>query len=337
MNLTRIFGGLLVAGVVGCAAQSANPESTEVLGVQSSALGENGTVVANGKCLDVQWGNSANGTPVWLYHCSTPPVAASIWHLTAANEIRITNLGDKCLMAYPFNGGLAYISDCSGVDTQKWYLNQDGTIRFGADPSFCLDIQGNGTADKTPVQIWTCNTSSAQQWNFQSWSDRLNEGQSLPTGQELRSANGTYRLIMQSDCNLVMYAGTTPVWWSGTYGQGTGCHADMQTDGNFVIYDAAHNQKWSTSTYGYGSASITGSLTWLSLQNDGNLVLYKYMHSYTPSSWALWASQGGRKPNPPCGTWAQTYCSCNAPNRTCTEQEVCSGAYRYNWPEGTCY
>jgi hypothetical protein len=44
--------------------------------------------------------------------------------------------------------------------------------------------------------------------------------------------------------------------------------AIMQGDGNFVLYDSTGNPKWSTHTCCWGSG------TSLSLQNDGNLVVY---------------------------------------------------------------
>lgn len=48
---------------------------------------------ASGKCLDVQWNSSADGTPVWLWDCNTSP--AQQWTLTDNGYIR--NANGKCL------------------------------------------------------------------------------------------------------------------------------------------------------------------------------------------------------------------------------------------------
>jgi len=50
-------------------------------------------------------------------------------------------------------------------------------------------------------------------------------------------------------------------------GRGPGTHADMQADGNFVLYDARKNALWGTGTSGHPGAH-------LALQDDGNLVVY---------------------------------------------------------------
>jgi hypothetical protein len=44
--------------------------------------------------------------------------------------------------------------------------------------------------------------------------------------------------------------------------------AQMQSDGNFVLYTGGDVARWATNTSGYGSSAF------LNLQNDGNLVVY---------------------------------------------------------------
>lgn len=89
-------------------------------------------------------------------------------------------------------------------------------------------------------------------------------GAVLSPGEQLTSPNGTYRLVMQADGNLVLYKGGQVLWATG--GQGTGARAVMQADGNFVVYNGSA-AKWSSSTGGF-DASV------LKLQDDGNLVVY---------------------------------------------------------------
>jgi hypothetical protein len=64
----------------------------------------------------------------------------------------------------------------------------------------CLDIVGNGTANFTKVELWTCGGAGGQQWRGQSNGSLLNpqSGRCLddPSG---TTANGTQLQIY--DCN----------------------------------------------------------------------------------------------------------------------------------------
>jgi hypothetical protein len=54
-------------------------------------------------------------------------------------------------------------------------------------------------------------------------------------------------LAMQTDGNLVIYNGTTPVWASGTYGR-PGAYLVAQWDGNMVMYPPNGAAMWATNT-----------------------------------------------------------------------------------------
>ena len=63
-------------------------------------------------------------------------------------------------------------------------------------------------------------------------------GQYIHAGQYLQSYPNYYKLIMQSDGNLVLYTSSSqPLWDSQTSGH-LGAYARFQTDGNFVVYSA---------------------------------------------------------------------------------------------------
>lgn len=98
--------------------------------------------------------------------------------------------------------------------------------------------------------------------------DKLQPGARLLPGQALVSGNARYRLVYQSDGNLVLYddVDRTVLWASNT--TGTAGQAVMQFDGNFVIYDAQGAPRFTTNTAGNPNAFLT-------VQNDGNLVLYR--------------------------------------------------------------
>jgi L,D-peptidoglycan transpeptidase YkuD (ErfK/YbiS/YcfS/YnhG family) len=106
----------------------------------------------------------------------------------------------------------------------------------------------------------------------------LTAGSRMNPGDELRSGNGAYRLVMQGDGNLVMYSAGRAIWWSGT-ARNSGASLALQSDGNAVIY-AAGRALWNTRTQRNPGARMV-------LQNDANLVVYR------ANGTAAWASKQG--------------------------------------------
>lgn len=84
-----------------------------------------------------------------------------------------------------------------------------------------------------------------------------------------------YKLIMQSDGNLVLYEGSSALWASNTVGRGA--YAVMQGDGNLVVYNWSNQAVWASGTNGNAGARLV-------LQGDRNLVIY------ASNGQALWAS-----------------------------------------------
>ncbi len=98
----------------------------------------------------------------------------------------------------------------------------------------------------------------------------------LAAGQQVTSPDAGYRLVMQSDGNLVEYGpGNRVVWSSRTNGH-RGAYLTMQSDGNAVIY-AGGRALWTTRTGGHPRAQMV-------VQNDGNVVVY------STTRVALWSS-----------------------------------------------
>lgn len=95
-----------------------------------------------------------------------------------------------------------------------------------------------------------------------SGADVLAPGQTLRPDQQVFSANGQYRLLYQTDGNLVLYGPTGAIWASDTTWASAGMVA-MQGDGNFVIYDASGEAAWSSDTFEPGS--------YLRVHDDGGL------------------------------------------------------------------
>jgi LysM repeat protein len=94
----------------------------------------------------------------------------------------------------------------------------------------------------------------------------LNAGQSLSVGQELKSDNGKYTLTLQQDGNLVLSEGGKAVWAAGTDGSGA-VRANVQEDGNFVLYKDDNSPVWASKTSGSSGVRLT-------VQDDRNVVLY---------------------------------------------------------------
>ncbi|XP_020576869.1 mannose-specific lectin-like [Phalaenopsis equestris] len=110
------------------------------------------------------------------------------------------------------------------------------------------------------LTILLADPSSAQTYNHLLSGERLNGGESL------RSMN--LQLIIQYDCNLVLYDSNSAIWASGTGGSGSGCYLAMQNDGNLVIYDYSNRAIWASNTGRDNGYYI------LVLQKDRNVVIY---------------------------------------------------------------
>ncbi|MEO8874819.1 MAG: peptidase S8, partial [Polyangiaceae bacterium] len=91
-------------------------------------------------------------------------------------------------------------------------------------------------------------------------------GFGLNSGDSIKSCDGRFELVMQSDGNLVMYQGSKALWSAGTSGKHA-YKAELQGDGNFVIYDGKGDALWNSGTGGHAGAG-------LDLQTDGNMVIY---------------------------------------------------------------
>lgn len=104
----------------------------------------------------------------------------------------------------------------------------------------------------------------------------LGTNRALKPGQALFSTNRIYRLMMQTDGNLVLVKnGKTALWHTAT-GKNPGAWAIMQGDGNLIVYTTANKPLWSSKT-----APRAGAV--LQQLNDGNAVI---MHGRT----RVWAS-----------------------------------------------
>ena len=93
--------------------------------------------------------------------------------------------------------------------------------------------------------------------------DRLAAGASMAVGDALRSPNGLYTLVLQTDGNLVEYAAGRPVWTTSTSGR-SGARLTLQGDGNLVLRSSANAAIFATYRYASNPQALI-------LRDDGAL------------------------------------------------------------------
>ncbi|MEV7525838.1 polymorphic toxin-type HINT domain-containing protein [Streptomyces sp. NPDC091371] len=139
-----------------------------------------------GKCLDVQDGQTTDGTPVQLLACNeTKPQQ---WRITGDT---VQALG-KCLTA---EGGKARLKTCDPANAgQKFtYRSTDKALVTGTNQ--CLTVPNDNTADGTDLDLSTCTSpavTSAQQWSFGNLTTYLYDASGNRVIQETGSARTLY-------------------------------------------------------------------------------------------------------------------------------------------------
>jgi titin len=141
----------------------------------------------------------------------------------------VTMQGDGNLVVY-LSGTALWASGTSGNAGAFLVLSDYGT----------LDIDSTSY-----VTLWTASNSGAGYG--------LVSNATLASNGSIYSPNGTYRLSMQGDGNLVEYNGSTVVFASGTSGH-PGASVTMQGDGNLVIY-LSGTALWASNTGGINPGS----------------------------------------------------------------------------------
>ncbi len=93
----------------------------------------------------------------------------------------------------------------------------------------------------------------------------LDPPQTLHAGEFVKSCDGRFTFVMQTDGNLVLYGPSGALWSSVTAGTPANV-AVMQNDGNLVLY------KGSTAYWSSNTAHHPGA--YLVVQDNGNTVIY---------------------------------------------------------------
>ena len=135
-------------------------------------------------------------------------------------------------------------------------------------------------------------TAAAASW-AQTRYGQLSQGQTLWSNQSISDPWGSFELRNQGDCNLVLYNRGVVRWASNTAGRSSWCHADMQWDGNFVVYDPWGRVIWAANSVG---------ASYLRIYTDGGLAVLRwdgavywsargYMADVGLAPWTLYSGQ----------------------------------------------
>ncbi|WP_153032368.1 ThuA domain-containing protein [Amycolatopsis sp. YIM 10] len=111
-----------------------------------------------GKCVDVNGGNSADGTPVVLWTCSGG--TNQQWTSDGGTW---RSLGKCMTAAGTADGSAVQLSTCNGSAGQSWTSGANGSL---VNAGKCLDANGGGTADGTRLIVWTCHGGTNQRWTL---------------------------------------------------------------------------------------------------------------------------------------------------------------------------
>lgn len=134
----------------------------------------------------------------------------------------------------------------------------------GGASNLVLQSDGNLVHYRSGTPVWSSGTMTFNQINVVN--DSISTNQVLFPGQILYTADRYYRLVAQTDGNIVLYTPNRAIWASNTFMR----HYDrivLQGDGNLVAYNGDNYPIWSSKSNGSAGNNFV-------LQGDGNLVLY---------------------------------------------------------------
>ena len=180
-------------------------------------------------------------------------LSKTVWRADASGSSahRLIFQTDGNLVLYDSNNNPLWNSLTAGNIGSKLILQSDGNLVL---------------YDSNNRALWATHTVHYPDYSRYA-TTTLSVGR-LYKGQTIETANRNYRLILQSDGNLVLYdSNNRALWASWTDGKKVSFLA-MQSDGNLVLYDNEQIPIWSTHTSGKDSNAR------LIVQLDGNLVLY---------------------------------------------------------------
>ncbi|SMH35561.1 D-mannose binding lectin [Rathayibacter oskolensis] len=249
----------------------------------------------------------ADGSPAWASSVGrtiAPPAVRKLepgQTLTAGKQLTSNDAVHRAVMQRDGNfvvygpGGAVWSSKTSG-EGNRLVMQSDGNAviyrangsaawssRTGGSIGGILELQDNGNL----IVFWGdahISWSSRSELRF----DTLYSPDSLYAGEQLTSADGSWRAVMQADGNFVVYGSRGPTWSTGTGGLPT------QPDSWSPTFSLDERGTLSTASASFWIASPRYFVNdgpavapfRLVMQNDGNLV------EYDGRGRAAWASRG---------------------------------------------
>jgi Ricin-type beta-trefoil lectin domain len=146
--MIRMISILVVAGVIGAAT-----------GVTDAAQ----LVGSSGSCADIQQGNTADGTPMILFHCHGSP--NQNWVISNGTINGTSGVCLDVMGSVARDGAQIIIVQCNGRPSQKWQVLNGQIVGLGGK---CLDTQAGSSDDRTPLVLNTCAAGvGGQIWSIQ--------------------------------------------------------------------------------------------------------------------------------------------------------------------------
>jgi hypothetical protein len=112
-----------------------------------------------GNCMDVPY--TSDGSIVWMYQCWGG--ANQRWFYDRTTGELKTSDG-RCLEYIEARVHAPVLAGtCTGGANQRWGTGLHGVFSSGG---YCLDVTGGGTANRTPLQLYTCLFNDAQRFSI---------------------------------------------------------------------------------------------------------------------------------------------------------------------------
>ena len=151
MRMTALLGLVALATAACTTTYVVPPDPIPVIGAQ--------LIGRDGECVDVQDGDTADGTPLVVVHCHGSPNER--WFIKSG--VISENFG-SCMdvqNSSPNDGAAIVLVACNGAPSQQWSISGGQIVGL---VNKCLTETGGISADQTPLILFTCNSNPGQIW-----------------------------------------------------------------------------------------------------------------------------------------------------------------------------
>src|SRR4051812_13723733 len=126
VKVLRKRAGLWRRGMFGVLVLAAALLLPATIPAEASSATVGAVVGFGGKCVDVQWGSTANGTPIQLWPCNGGP--AQQWTVGADGTIRALGMCLDVFLAGTANGTPVVLANCNGSVAQQWVVSSSSGL-----------------------------------------------------------------------------------------------------------------------------------------------------------------------------------------------------------------